>query len=252
MVALASAKGSPGVTTALVALAGVWPRPVLVAECDPNGGDLAARFGLPPTPGLVSLASTARHGLGSERVWAHTQRLPGGLAALLGVQVSEQAEALGPLWPQLAGALASLEVDVLVDAGQLSHGSPVLEVLERADLVVLLARPTVEGVTHVVARLARLEQRGLAPVVVLVGEHPYSRRAVEATLRAEGLRARVLGVLVDDPRAAAGLGGRSGATVGLARSALVRSARQLTSSIHAQLAARSDRMRREGGRGRER
>jgi MinD-like ATPase involved in chromosome partitioning or flagellar assembly len=249
MVALASAKGSAGVTTAVVALAGVWPRPVLVAECDPNGGDLAARFGLPPAPGLVSLASVARHGLGPQQLWEHTQRLPGGLAALLGVQVSEQAQALGPLWPRLADALAALEVDVLVDGGQLAHGSPVLELLERADLVVLLARPTVEGVTHLVARLARLEQRELAPVVVLVGEHPYSRRAVEATLAGEGLRARVLGVLADDPRAAAGLCGRSGTTVLLARSALVRSARQVATSIQAQLAARPDRTWREGGRG---
>lgn len=249
MVALASAKGSPGVTTALVALGGVWPRPVLVAECDPNGGDLAARFGLPATPGLVSLASVARHGLGPEQVWEHTQRLPGGLAALLGVQLSEQAEALGPLWPRLASALAALEVDVLVDGGQLSHGSPALALLERADLVVLHARPTVEGITHLVARLARLEQRGLAPLVVLVGERPYGRRAVQATLHAEGLRARVLGVLAHDPRAAAGLGGRSGPTVGLARSALVRSARQIATHIQAQVGGRPDRTRGEGRRG---
>jgi len=140
MVALASAKGSPGVTTALVALAGVWPRPVLVAECDPNGSDLAARFGLPPVPGLVSLASVARHGLGPVQVWEHTQRLPGGLAALLGVQQAEQAEALGPLWPRLADALAGLEVDVLVDGGHLSHDSPVLELLDHANLVVLIGQ----------------------------------------------------------------------------------------------------------------
>jgi hypothetical protein len=87
---------------------------------------------------------------------------------------------------------------------------------------------------------------------VLVGEYPYGRRAVEATLQAEGLRARVLGVLADDPRAAAGLGGRSGTTVGLGRSALVRSARQLADAIHTQFAAQQGRMRREGGRGRDR
>ena len=62
MVALASAKGAPGVTTTAVALGAVWPRRVLVAECDPAGGDLAARFRLPPEPNLVALGMAARHG----------------------------------------------------------------------------------------------------------------------------------------------------------------------------------------------
>ena len=47
LVALAADKGSPGVTTAAVALAAVWPRPALVAECDPSGGDLAMRLHAP-------------------------------------------------------------------------------------------------------------------------------------------------------------------------------------------------------------
>ena len=36
MICLVSAKNSPGVTTTAVALAEVWPRPVLLAECDPR------------------------------------------------------------------------------------------------------------------------------------------------------------------------------------------------------------------------
>jgi len=40
LIAIAADKGSPGVTTTSVALAAVWPRPVLLAECDPSGGDL--------------------------------------------------------------------------------------------------------------------------------------------------------------------------------------------------------------------
>ena len=40
LIAVAADKGAPGVTTTAVALAAVWPRPVLLAECDPAGGDL--------------------------------------------------------------------------------------------------------------------------------------------------------------------------------------------------------------------
>lgn len=233
IVVLASAKGAPGVTTALLALAGMWPRPVLVAECDPNGADLAARFGLPPNPGLVSLASEARHGLGPEQLRAHMQRLPGGIPVLLGVQLPEQALALGPLWSRFAPVLVQLDVDVLVDGGQLVADSPILELVAGADLLVLVGRPTVEGVAHLVGRIARLERRGLRPAVVLVGERPYGPRAVEATLHAEGLRAPVLGVMAEDHRAAAALGGASGRPSLLARSLLVRSARDLALRIQA-------------------
>jgi len=41
LIAVAADKGAPGVTTACIALAAVWPRQVLLAECDPAGGDLA-------------------------------------------------------------------------------------------------------------------------------------------------------------------------------------------------------------------
>ena len=44
LVVLAADKGAPGVTTAAVALAAVWPRPVLLAECDQAGGDLVYRL----------------------------------------------------------------------------------------------------------------------------------------------------------------------------------------------------------------
>ena len=40
--ALVSAGGSPGVTTAAIALALTWQTAVIVAECDPSGGDILA------------------------------------------------------------------------------------------------------------------------------------------------------------------------------------------------------------------
>ena len=38
VIALTSASGSPGVTTTAVALAFLWPRPVVLVEADPTGG----------------------------------------------------------------------------------------------------------------------------------------------------------------------------------------------------------------------
>ena len=78
-IAFASAKGSPGVTTAVAALAATWPadRELVVAEVDPAGGDLVVRFDLATEPGLVSLAAAGRRELGPDTLVAHTQDLAG-------------------------------------------------------------------------------------------------------------------------------------------------------------------------------
>src|SRR5581483_7650817 len=84
LIAVTADKGAPGVTTASVALAAVWPRPVLLAEADPAGGDLMYRLPaasggqLDPGRGLLSLAVAVRRGLEPGQVWEHTQKLQGG------------------------------------------------------------------------------------------------------------------------------------------------------------------------------
>ena len=40
--ALVSAGGAPGVTTSALALTLSWPSQVILAECDPSGGDILA------------------------------------------------------------------------------------------------------------------------------------------------------------------------------------------------------------------
>ena len=114
LIVLAADKGAPGVTTAAVALGAVWPRPVLLAECDQAGGDLVYRLPaegggmLNPARGLLSLAATARRGLRAEQVWEHTQRLSGGLDVLVGLTSAEQAQGLTWLWSPLGRAFANL------------------------------------------------------------------------------------------------------------------------------------------------
>ena len=77
-IAFGSAKGSPGVTTTIAALAATWPegRDLLVAEVDPAGGDLVVRFDLAPEPGFVTLAAAGRRELDRDTLLRHTQPLP--------------------------------------------------------------------------------------------------------------------------------------------------------------------------------
>jgi len=255
LLALAADKGSPGVTTAALVLAAVWPRPALLAECDPAGGDIALRLRGPGgTPlsadrGLLSLAVAARRGLAPGELHAHTQQLDGGLEVLPGLATAEQSQGLGDLWRVLARVLAEpADADVLADCGRLGPGSPALPVLAAADLVCLLVRPGVDAVAHLRARLAALAgplQLGpTTPAAVVLVADARDERAgaeVQAVLDAAGLPGRVAGRLALDPGAAAALRGEWGRR--LDRSLLVRSAREVALALAATTAERARRDR---------
>src|SRR5438067_11807813 len=146
LVALCSLKGSPGATTTALALAARWPsgqNPVVV-ECDPAGGDLAARFRLPMNPSAVSLAAAARRNNDASVLWQHVQRLPTGLAVIPGPVGAEQARAaLGILASQRASVLRAAGdqpgVVVLADCGRVDSDSLALPIIRAADAMLLLA-----------------------------------------------------------------------------------------------------------------
>src|SRR5690625_3247432 len=124
LIALASAKGSPGVTTTATALAMTWQRDVVLADLDPAGGDVALRARTPnedvldPDVGLLSLAAAARRGLAPEEVPEHLQVIDGGTHVLAGVTRPEQVTGIGAVWPTSGAALrAGPETDVLVAGG---------------------------------------------------------------------------------------------------------------------------------------
>ncbi|GAA2301924.1 hypothetical protein GCM10010402_71070 [Actinomadura luteofluorescens] len=266
LIALAADKGAPGVTTAAVALGAVWPRPVLVAECDQAGGDLVYRLPsaqpdgdadggmLNPSRGLLSLAATARRGLRPDQVAEHCQRLAGGLDVLVGVTNAEQAQAMTWLWGPLGRAFAGLApVDVIADCGRLGAASPLVDLMHEADLVVLLTRATLEQVAHLRERVAALtaELRGGPPVGVLVLADPRDFRGSisEVDRILAGARGRapdaaqgppppdvtVLGGLALDPKGADLLSGSWGGR--LDRSLLIRSAREVAADLTARLPA---------------
>lgn len=238
LLALASAKGSPGVSTAALALAAVWPpeRAVVLAEADPAGSALAPRFGLPYELGVASLAPASRHRFVAADVGDHLQRLPVGLGrphvdALVGVRAGEQGRVLGRFWDGFATAMAGAEEpDVVADCGRLSPDSPALGVVTAAHLTLLVVRPDVEGVVQAQLRAGALRDAGVEPErlgVVVVGEKPYSRAAV-----AEALDVPVVGVLASDARMAAVLSGHpGGGPLRAARSPLLRSARALADDL---------------------
>jgi hypothetical protein len=235
-IAFASAKGSPGVTTTVAALAATWPadRELLVAEVDPAGGDLVVRFDLATEPGLVSLAAAGRRELGPDTLLAHTQELAGlahaqvrpRRALVAPVSADQAAAALTALRGALATQLAALDVDVLVDCGRLDPQSPAFEVATKAELLVMVAQPVVAEVHHLAARLASVGS-ATAVSVLLVGDRPYSVAEV-----AEAVGANPLGTLPADGRSAAALaGGHVNAARALRRSGLLRDAGAIAAGL---------------------
>jgi hypothetical protein len=250
LVAVASAKGAPGVTTLTVALAALTPG-AIVAELDPDGGDLALRYSqddgspLDPDVGLLSLAASLRRDhtdvVGpSGPVDQHLQVAAGGLDILLGVTGPDQAVGLGPLWSPLARALAETGRTVFADCGRVGPSSPAMPVLMQAGAVLMLARAELEELAHLRERLryltATLPSRyaGPARIGVILMARERDRAAgprTEQLLRASGLAVPVLGVVADDARGAARLRGLHGGRAG--RTTLIRSVRSLLPAVTA-------------------
>lgn len=247
---LCSGKASPGCSTAAWALGLSWPRPVLVADLDTDGGDLAAGFlagRMPTDRGLLSWAAAARGeipaikaaALLAEHAVAVPEResvwlLPGVVDATAGRAVT------GPVWGTAALALErcgqALGRDVVVDAGRLliDRGAGVL--FNSADRVLVAVRPQVRSVHAARQTLGVLADvlGDMARVGVLVtGPGPYGDGEI-----AKALGVPVAGRLVDDRRGAALISdGPAVSWARLARTALLRSA----ASVAAGLAGAADR-----------
>jgi MinD-like ATPase involved in chromosome partitioning or flagellar assembly len=242
LIAIASDKGAPGVTTAALALAAVWPRPVLLAECDQAGGDLVYRFPaaggghLDPRRGVLSLAVVARRGMQPQQVWEHVQKLHGGLDVLAGVTNAEQGAGLSLLWGPIGRALAALpQADVIADCGRLGADGPLYDLLIEATTVVLVSRVHVADVIRLRDRAAAFAaaarsrgRRGFGVGVVVVAEHKKFRAAlgeVQHVLGQASAPATVLGGIAHDTKGAGLLSGEWGGN--LDRTMLIKTAREV-------------------------
>ena len=191
--ALVSAGGSPGVTTSALALTLGWPSQVILAECDPSGGDiLAGLFAghVPATRGLLNLALDAGRGadVASRGLWPQLIELDDARQRLLlaGISDPRQGAGLALAWPALATAFASLPADVIADCGRLDAGEGPLPVITAASAVVLVLRPSLRQVARARSRIEMLGQLlgGLQRVTLLLldGDGTHSPREVSKTL----------------------------------------------------------------------
>jgi len=196
--ALISAGGSPGVTTSALALTLGWPSRVILAECDPSGGDvLAGLFAghLRADRGLLSLAFDAGRGQDdvTRALWPQLTELDEARERMLlaGLSDPRQAGSLIPVWPALAAMFATLPIDVIADCGRLDAADgplPVLSqatVLSQAHMVALVLRPTLRQVARARPRVEMLSQLlgGLDRVVLLLaGDGPYPAKDVSRAL----------------------------------------------------------------------
>lgn len=239
LVALCSVKGSPGVTTFTLALAARWPDPeaeCVVVESDPTGGDVAIRFDLPTTPGLVSLAAASRRDTDPRLVWRHAQPLPGGLPVVVSPVGTEQARAaLGTLGTDAGVLRRAGDLDramVAADCGRLESQSAAAPILQVADHTLLLVRAHTADLAHVATRLATVTQAARQLHLLLVGP---GHTAGEVTRE---LGVPVLGTVPDDRRGAAALGGHAGPRPRRpARSALGRAAARVAGLLTAPAAS---------------
>jgi hypothetical protein len=219
LVVIGSVRGAPGVTTASLLIAGAIERSLLV-EADVSGGVLAARYGLGREPGLTTLAAepSAAHR------WQEHAQSAGGVAVLVGPDAPDAAEAL---WRsaglRLGTALTGCEADLVVaDLGRLGRHSPLMG---GADLIALVARPTIEQLvtlSHHVPRLRGISRARIG--IVLTGRGPYRSEDV-----ADALQVEVLGELPDDPAAADALSGARSS--GWSRSRLARASIGLADTV---------------------
>lgn len=236
LVGLVSAKGSPGVTTAALALAAAWPRTALLVEADPFGGDVRAGLGggeWPPGAGLAEAVVDLRSA-GLDEALSRRVFRPAGWAPpiLAGLGCVGQAATLP--WASLGTALAQLSgADVVADCGRFAIADGVVGLLRCCDVVILVTGSSLRAV-RAAARVTvlltdelevRHGDRRVSALVVAAGD-PYSGSEIAAACGVP-----LVGELPDDPRAAAVWSDGDRPWRGWRRSALQREAHRVAARL---------------------
>lgn len=215
---LTSAAGSPGVTSLAVGLALTWPRPVLLADCDP-GAHQAVLAGY--------LSGQAAQGKGLLRVAeSHRDRRPlrevvidqaipltsedGERRLFLpGFTKVGSAAHFNGVWEDLADTfdrMNDVDFDVIVDAGRLGPAGLPTPLVERSALTLLVLRSSLRSVMSARVHLslvrdeinsARSTRSELGLIVVGEGQ-PYGGAEI-----AKALGVPVVATIADDAASAA-------------------------------------------------
>lgn len=237
IISLLSAKGSPGVTTATVALALAWResnpgRSAIAVDSDPIGGDTAAgvlRGALANTAGLMSIAvARSADAMGAVAAAAVDLRSDRAARLLPGVPDEARSGALDLAWEALGSAAPALDAartDLIVDAGRVSRAALQAPWLAGSDLAVLLVRPTLPAVTAA-HRFAVAWPLAAVPLHLVVVDAPSPYRPDTV---AEAVGIPLLGSVAFDPVHARVHSEGATPGRGFVRSAYARSLRQLAS-----------------------
>ncbi len=199
---LTSTGGSPGVTTLAVGLALTWPRPILLADCDPGAhqailaGYLAGRSAV--GKGLLRVAEAHRDRRPLREVVLDQALL---LSAeqdtrrlfLPGFTRPGSAMHFAAVWEDLAEAfdrLADVDIDVIIDCGRMGAAGPPAALLERSALTAIVLNSTLRSVMsarvhlqtlHDHPRLASTDRGHLGLIVVGEGQ-PYRSSEITRAL----------------------------------------------------------------------
>ncbi|WP_448812105.1 hypothetical protein [Agromyces bauzanensis] len=221
-VLLLSLSGSPGVTTAAVALTMTWPRSTLLVEADSSRYSAIMpgylRANVPHTRELGELAviSSGAGSLDINQVWSQTISLSEERAGTIdrrllpGFRNPFAATAMNPLWGQLAASAASLEsggFDVFFDAGRWSPNDRRSALVDVVDAVLVLARPTLPDIVAAVEPIARLRAQLATSgrenrLALALAEPAAGPRVSDAEIRSV-LSIAPLGTIAWDPKTAA-------------------------------------------------
>ena len=242
VIALCSAK-SAGATTSALALTLTWPRAALLVEADPAGSDLHPGFLRSRgrlERGLLAAAMAVRRQAGPAALLEQATTLDARGERLLITGLTDPAHSAvaAAAWSELSGALRALPAlgvhhDVILDCGRLGHRHEPTPLLTGADTVVLVLRPTITQVHRTLTHLPALRPSPPAPAPRLLLAAIGTGEVDEKTLRTLSAEAGAgyLGALPEDQRAAAILAGHGEAGRGLERTALLRSARALATTL---------------------
>ncbi|WP_395111516.1 hypothetical protein [Actinomadura sp. SCN-SB] len=180
-------------TTSALGLSLTWPGRVLLAECDPAGrrvlsGFMAERLRRPPGPGLLGLAMALQNTPDAkDELEEYTLPLTesGDARLLYGIHDPRHARQLAPAWRGVVRAFLAWDGDVIADLGRVGGAETPVAVLEAADVVVMVLRPTLAQVDAARPRLDVLRTvvgEGAQIGLCIVDDGVYTAAEVERVL----------------------------------------------------------------------
>lgn len=246
LIAVGSVKGSPGATSTALGLAAIWPRPVVLLEADPAGGDLAYRCNgahggpLAPHKGLLKLVAAVRTGTPrADCIENQAERLACGVDVVQGVSSAAQGRGIASLWPMVSAACAVADHDVIADVGRIDGKSSVMALAHEAEALLAITTASLgpvlqltNGLHDIVASLAGPPMVPVNPILVGPDSHADRDCAdLDDLLHRAGLPTAAVRGLAYDPKALERLEAGEHVDRRLSRTLLVRGLRKVAAGL---------------------